>query len=92
MTEIAKPVVLGDPVLRFGKRAWNINHDNFPAAGANDMIVVLGGIIQLIIAAGTLEINLMHETQPIEESDHAKDRGIVWAILFGGRQLLDLLE
>ena len=44
---------------------------------ANDVVVVLGGIIQFVVAAGTLKIDLVNQVQAIQQGNHAKDRRII---------------
>jgi hypothetical protein len=84
--------VFGDPLFRFGERTRNVNHDDLPATGANDVVVVLRGIVEFVIAAGTLEIDLVHKVQSVEQSDHTKHSGIIGPTSFGRCQFLDLLK
>ena len=56
------------------------------------MIVMLGGIIQFVIAASTLKIDLMDLMNAVQEGNHAKDGRIIGAASLGGGELLDLLQ
>ena len=59
---------------------------------ANDVVVVLGGIIQFVVGAGTLKIDLVNQVQAIQQSNHAKDGRIIRAASLGGGEFLDLLQ
>ena len=53
---------------------------------------MLGGIIQFVIAASTLKIDLMDQMQAVQQGNHAKDGGVVGAASLGGGEFLDFLE
>ena len=92
MAEIPKAVALGNH--SFGVAQWARNIDDYDLATmrANDVVVVLGGIIQFVVGAGTLKIDLVNQVQAIQQGNHAKDGRIIGAASLGGGELLDLLQ
>ena len=61
VAEISKAVALGNDSFSVAQWARNIDDYDLSAMRANDVVVVLGGIIQFVIGASTLKIDFVNQ-------------------------------
>jgi len=61
MAEIPKAVALGNHSFGVAQWAGNIDDYDLATMRANDVVVVLGGIIQFVVGASTLKIDLVNQ-------------------------------
>lgn len=77
VAQIPEPILLGDFFLRVTDRAGDVNEHDMTAPATDEMIVVFAGITDLVVAAGALQVYLVHEVEFFQEKDHSEDRRIV---------------
>lgn len=77
VAQIPEPILLGDFFLRVTDRAGDVNEHDLTASATDEMIVVFAGITDLVIAAGALQVHLVHEVEFFQEKDHSEDRRII---------------
>lgn len=92
MGEVAEAVVFGDFFLRVAEGAGDVDHDDLAAVGADDVVVVFGGIVEFVVAARPLEVDLVDEVQAFQQGHHAENGGVVGGFALGHGEVLDFLE
>ena len=77
MGEFLESIGSRDPFLDGFDRAIPFDQGDLPALPTDDMVVVLVGINELILATGLMKAEFLHEAQFFEHGHQAENGGVI---------------
>ena len=77
MAQVAKTIPGRDFFFRIPNRAGYVDQNHATALAAYQVVVVLFGIMNFVVTARALQIDLVHKVQLFHEQDHSKNCGII---------------